>query len=56
MSVAIDGRDALLKLLLENSVALVGGIATTVVAAAGDIDSNEMALTPFFQKWSSIPW
>ena len=54
-SVAIDGRDILLKLLLKNSVAVVGDVATMVVAAAGGVDGNEMALTLFFQKGFSIP-
>ena len=55
MSVAIDGQDVLLKLLLENSVAVGGGVATAVVAATGGVYGNEIALTLFFQKRSSIP-
>ena len=49
MSVAIDGRDILLKLLLENSIVVVGGVAAAVVAATGGVDGDETVLTMSFQ-------
>ena len=55
MLVVFDSRDVSLKFLLENSVAVVGGVATAVVAATGGVYGNEIALTLFFQKRSSIP-
>ena len=46
-SVETDGQDMLLQLVLKNSVAVVGGITSAVVAAIGGVDGWEMALALF---------
>ena len=51
--IAIDGQDVLLKLLLENSVSGIGGVATVVVTVANGFDGDEIVLKLFFQKESS---
>ena len=51
--IAINGQDVLLKLLLENSVSSIGGVATVVVTVANGFDGDEIVLMLFFQKESS---